>query len=223
MLERMAETYEQVHARTPRGMPKYLRLCQAIELEISAGRLGPGDRLPSELEFASVLPTSLGTVQKALGALAGRGVLVRKHGHGTFVAEPHFRGPALWHMRMLDENGEVLPVNMRVHAITRLEEPGPWSRFLGPQPYFVLIQRTIEVNREFTAFGEFVVPGPQFDEFLDVPAERLSGRALRGELAAVGPPVHTEINRKQGERHPRGIGLGEEAEKVPAPPLQVLC
>lgn len=183
MLERMAQTYDEVHARAPRGMPKYLNVCQAIELEISAGRLAPGDRLPSELEFASALPMSLGTVQKALGELAGRGVLVRRHGHGTFVAEPHFRGPALWHMRMLDDAGEVLPVNMRVHEVTRIEEPGPWTRFLGEQPFYVRIRRTIEVNREFTAFGEFVAPGPRFAQFLGLPPEQLSGRALRGELA----------------------------------------
>lgn len=183
MLERMAETYEQVHARAPRGTPKYLNVCQTIELEISTGRLVPGDRLPSELGFANALPISLGTVQKALGNLAGRGVLVRRHGHGTFVAEPHFRGPALWHMRMLDEFGEVLPVNMRVHEITRTEQRGAWTRFLGEQPFYVRIRRTIEVNCEFTAFGEFVVPGPRFAQFLGLSPEQLSGRALRGELA----------------------------------------
>jgi len=183
MIDQMLRSFEAVHAHAPRGTPKYLKVCQAIELAIRAGSLAPGDRLPSELEFAGALPASLGTVQKALGTLAQRGVLVRRHGHGTFVAEPHFRGPALWHMRMLDEHGDVLPVNMHVHAIERIEEAGPWSRFLGAQPYYVRIRRRIEVNGEFTAFGEVVVSGPPFASLLRTPAQRLDGRALRGELS----------------------------------------
>ena len=183
MLDRMLETYEEVHARQRRGMPKYLRLCEVLETEIAAGRLAPGDKLPSETDFAHALPASLGTIQKALGTLAERGVLVRKHGKGTFVSSSRIDNHSLWHLRFLGDEGELLPVWLKVHAISRIEQADPWSDFLGPCPYYIHIRRTMNVNNEFTVLGQFVVPGPRFRGLLDIPPEQLDGAPLRDLLS----------------------------------------
>jgi GntR family transcriptional regulator len=194
MLDRMLETYEEVHARQRRGMPKYLRLCELLEGEIAAGRLAPGDKLPSEADFADVLPASLGTVQKALGTLAERGVLVRKHGKGTFVSSSRIDTHSLWHLRFLGDDNQLLPVWLRVHTIKRIEQQGSWSEFLGPHPFYVHIQRSMNVNNEFTVLGEFVVPGPRFRGLLDIPPEQLDGTPLRGLLSERfgAPTLHVE-------------------------------
>ena len=57
-----------------------------IQEEIVA-KLAPGDRIPSERELARELGLALPTVNKILVSLTDRGVLARKRGIGTFVAE----------------------------------------------------------------------------------------------------------------------------------------
>jgi GntR family transcriptional regulator len=57
---------------------------------IAAGRLIPGDRLPTEQGLAAWLGVSRMTLRHALGELAQRGLVTRTvgRGGGTFVAEP---------------------------------------------------------------------------------------------------------------------------------------
>jgi GntR family transcriptional regulator len=57
---------------------------------ISAGRLAPGDRMPTEHDLAAWLDVSRMTLRHALASLARRGLVTRAVGRrgGTFVAEP---------------------------------------------------------------------------------------------------------------------------------------
>ncbi|MGN6681254.1 MAG: GntR family transcriptional regulator [Streptosporangiaceae bacterium] len=57
---------------------------------IAAGRLTPGDRLPTEQDLAAWLGVSRMTLRHALAELAQRGLVIRAVGRsgGTFVAEP---------------------------------------------------------------------------------------------------------------------------------------
>jgi len=57
---------------------------------IAAGRLAPGDRLPTEHDLADWLGVSRMTLRHALAELAQRGLVTRTVGRsgGTFVAEP---------------------------------------------------------------------------------------------------------------------------------------
>ena len=54
--------------------------------------LKPGDKIPSERELATELGVAVHTVNKSLAALTERGVLYRKKGRGTFIAECSLRG-----------------------------------------------------------------------------------------------------------------------------------
>ena len=53
---------------------------------MSAGVIGPGDALPSERDIAARADMSRVTVRKAVQDLVRTGVLVQRHGSGTFVA-----------------------------------------------------------------------------------------------------------------------------------------
>jgi GntR family transcriptional regulator len=53
----------------------------------------PGVPLPTERELASTLSTSRSTVRQALTELVVEGRLVRRHGSGTYVAEPKLAWP----------------------------------------------------------------------------------------------------------------------------------
>ena len=68
-----------------RAMPKYELLREHIIAEMKAGRLQPGDALPSELEMASQLSVARNTVRQALNYLDRDGFINRIRGKGTFV------------------------------------------------------------------------------------------------------------------------------------------
>ncbi len=66
--------------------PLYLQLKRWIEDAVSAGTIKPGDALPSERDLAIKVDVSRVTVRKAVEHLVETGVLIRRHGSGTFVA-----------------------------------------------------------------------------------------------------------------------------------------
>lgn len=67
--------------------PLYRRLARSLSGAVERGSLATGTRLPSERALASRLGLSRGTVLAAYGLLAGDGLVVRRHGSGTFIAE----------------------------------------------------------------------------------------------------------------------------------------
>ena len=65
----------------------YLRLRQAIRNVVERRAVEPGQTLPSERDLAQALKLSRVTVRKALAGLVEEGLLIQRHGAGTFVAE----------------------------------------------------------------------------------------------------------------------------------------
>ena len=66
--------------------PLYLSLKNNILKAIEGGTLKPGDALPSERDIAELADVSRVTVRKAVQNLVTEGLLVQRHGSGTFVA-----------------------------------------------------------------------------------------------------------------------------------------
>jgi DNA-binding transcriptional regulator YhcF (GntR family) len=64
----------------------YLRIHQAISEQIRAGKLQPGDKLPSERDLAARFGVSLMTARHAVSMLQQEGSVIRRVGSGTFVA-----------------------------------------------------------------------------------------------------------------------------------------
>lgn len=67
------------------GGPLYLRLAAALERDIAAGRLGPGQRLPPQRDLAYRLGVGIGTVTKAYLEAEARGLIEAHVGRGSFV------------------------------------------------------------------------------------------------------------------------------------------
>ncbi|MEO8756598.1 MAG: GntR family transcriptional regulator [Devosia sp.] len=88
----MAETAETLFGPhsivLPQGGPLYLRLKRWIEDAVHRDAIKPGDALPSERDLAARVEMSRVTVRKAVQHLVREGVLVQRHGSGTYVA-PH--------------------------------------------------------------------------------------------------------------------------------------
>ena len=75
--------------RTPefqQQVPLYVRVANDI-IEIAKG-MSPHSLLPSEPELVKKYGVSRGTIKQALGQLENQGLVYRRQGKGTFVAEP---------------------------------------------------------------------------------------------------------------------------------------
>ncbi len=71
----------------PGPTPLYHQLKQILRAEIERGTYQPGDRLPAESELIQRYGISRITVRQALDELEAEGVVLRRHGKGTYVAE----------------------------------------------------------------------------------------------------------------------------------------
>ncbi|MEP9402079.1 histidine utilization repressor [Sphingomonas sp. VNH70] len=67
--------------------PRYREIKDSILDDVRRGRLSTGDRVPSESEIVARFGVSRMTANRALRELTAAGVLVRRPGSGTFVAE----------------------------------------------------------------------------------------------------------------------------------------
>ena len=69
------------------GMPRYIRAREALNAQIQAGELQPGNKLPSEDQLATQFGVSRMTIRKSLDDLIAMGLIYRRHGVGTFVSQ----------------------------------------------------------------------------------------------------------------------------------------
>ena len=67
--------------------PLYEQIVSAVKREVAAGRLLPGEPLPSVRVLAAELLVSLITVKRAYEELEREGILYSRQGLGTFIAE----------------------------------------------------------------------------------------------------------------------------------------
>lgn len=67
--------------------PRYQAIAQALALDVQAGRLKPGDKLPTHRDLAYHLHVTVGTVTRAYAEAQRQGLLVGEVGRGTFIAQ----------------------------------------------------------------------------------------------------------------------------------------
>lgn len=67
--------------------PLYQQIVDGLKREVSAGRLKPGAPLPSFRVLAEELLVSVITVKRAYEELEREGIIYRRQGLGTFVAD----------------------------------------------------------------------------------------------------------------------------------------
>jgi GntR family transcriptional regulator len=67
--------------------PLYIQASDALRALLAEGGYTPGARLPSETEMARSLGISRPTLREGLRLLEQEGMVVRRHGVGTFVSE----------------------------------------------------------------------------------------------------------------------------------------
>lgn len=153
-----------------RLLPKHLRLHRAIHDAISWGDLAPETRLPPELDVARRLQVSLGTAQRALGQLVKDGLIRRRQGKGTFVAERQIPEEELWQLRFLQSrrDAQYMPMFATLRRLRSERSDGPWSETLGADPAgYVYIERLIHSDGEIRCLSRMYLPAGRFGAVLD--------------------------------------------------------
>lgn len=133
------------------GVAIYRQIAESIRLQINSDKLTAGDQLPAEDVLAAKYGVARMTVRQALNELAGDGVLVRKHGLGTFVSNPKIHRRAT---RMTGFHEDMLESGLKPHSVLlagRIEDASPALQkrlgLSGPEP-MVFIHRVRMSDQE---------------------------------------------------------------------------
>ncbi len=94
----------------------------------------PGVPLPTERELASALATSRTSVRQALTELVTEGRLTRRHGSGTYVAEPKLAWPLQMASFTQQAGSSGLVVESTFVASQRMRASDELARLLGVEP-----------------------------------------------------------------------------------------
>ena len=77
----------QLHISTEDGVPIYLQIVNQVKYLVAAGRLAPGEEIPPIRVLAQQLVINPNTVAKAYHELEREGLVEKKHGSGTYIAD----------------------------------------------------------------------------------------------------------------------------------------
>ena len=105
----------------PRNLTR--EIAERIAGDITAGRLRPGARLPTEQQMVAALGVSRTTVREAVAALRADGLVVTRQGAGAFVAPDAPRRPFRLAVDGMPSVAEVLDV-MELRASVEVEAAG---------------------------------------------------------------------------------------------------
>jgi len=127
-----------------RSEPVTIRINQIIRERVKNGSYRPGSRLPSELELAGEFGVSRSTLRIAVNSLVTEGVIIRKHGNGSFINQHAVQFNTqlqnLWSFpQLIRESGrkpEIRYLNGFTRQSTKTEEEV--LELDSPQPVYIL-------------------------------------------------------------------------------------
>ena len=146
------------------AVPLYIQIAESLLDQIESGELVPGDRLPPERELSKMFGVNRMTLRQALRVIEMQGLVIRRQGNGTYVAEPKIEREAdllVPFTRGMRRRGympgakvimlEQRPVEVSVASYLKLPVSAPVYyvhrlRFINQEP--VMLERfTISVHR----------------------------------------------------------------------------
>jgi GntR family transcriptional regulator len=190
------------------GQPLYVQIAEALLTRIETGELSAGARLPPERELSETLGVNRLTLRRALRELEGRGLLRRRPGIGTFVAEPKIERRAGWLVsftRGLEQRGYTpgtrllsidtrpvdagqaadlgLPVSAMVYVVVRL-------RTMNTEP--VLLERYMLSKARFAGLERFDLESRSVFEVLESEYGAAIARARQSLEPVLASPAEAE-------------------------------
>jgi GntR family transcriptional regulator len=204
--------------------PLYVQAYQSIAALIDSGNLQPGDPLPAEPALARKLEISRSTLRRALRRLEEEGLIVRRHGIGTFVStRPHLTSGLERLESVLSMAArEGLTSEVRNYSVETVEAGPVLAERLriAPGTELTRVRRTILLDRRPAAyFEDFVVPEllqpcELTDTFsgsiLDLLREHYPGRLTRAKTIVNAVPAESPVAERLTVDRGRPLLLLEE-------------
>ena len=98
----------QIKISTADGVPIYQQIVNQVRYLVAAGRLLSGEELPPIRVLAGQLTLNPNTVARAYLELEHAGVVTKRHGSGTYVAETRSSLPQKEKLRLLTGRADAL-------------------------------------------------------------------------------------------------------------------
>ena len=153
--------------RSETSVPLYVQIAESLLDKIEAGELVPGDRLPSERLLSEKLGVNRLTLRRAFRVLEDQGLLIRRRGSGTYVAEAKIE----WHA------GRLIPFTRG--AQRRGYMPGAEVVLFEQRPVEAAVARELGLSVSAPVYYvhrlRFVNQEPVLLERFTVPARRFPG------------------------------------------------
>ena len=111
----------QIHITSDDGVPIYIQIVNQVKHLVASGRLAPGDEIPPIRALAEQLVVNPNTVARAYLELEHAGLVTKRHGSGTYVAETRAPLPQREKIRILASRADALLTEAR-HLGVKLGE-----------------------------------------------------------------------------------------------------
>ena len=110
---------------------RYRKITTELENRIRAGIYAPGSALPPRVELMAEFSVARATIDRCIGELRRRNLVISRHGSGTFVKDELHHPYRIAVVNMADIKHK-LPDSWEVKSITSgmLEHKSDWSRLL---------------------------------------------------------------------------------------------
>ncbi len=148
--------------------PLYAQIAESLLDQIESGKLAPGQRLAPERELSRTLGVNRMTLRQALHVLEAQGLLVRRQGHGTYIAEPKIErqaGKLFSFTRGMERRG-YKPAGKIISFAESLVEASIAVHLQLPTSAPVYeVHRLRLINREPVLLERFTIPQASFPHF----------------------------------------------------------
>ncbi|MEJ1159997.1 GntR family transcriptional regulator [Prosthecomicrobium sp. N25] len=160
MADRTSSEDDRRPGRTVGFRPLYRQVRDMFEQRIAEGTWAAGQILPSEMQLASELSVSQGTVRKALDEMTADNILVRRQGRGTYVASHDEKRILFQFFKLTPDDGPLrFPDSVVTEAVRRVALPSERDRLgLTGTDEVVAIERTRSLSGEPVLVERIVAP-----------------------------------------------------------------
>jgi len=162
------ELHELALNRSEVSVPLYVQIAEHMLSRIEAGELTPGDRLPSERELSEKLGVNRLTLRRAFRVLEDQGLLIRRRGSGTFVAEAKIEwraGRLIPFTKGAQRRGYIPGARVILFEHRSAEATVAKELELSVAAPVYYVHRLRYVNRAPAVLERFVVPAERFPGF----------------------------------------------------------
>ncbi|MBA5776275.1 GntR family transcriptional regulator [Stappia sp. F7233] len=178
--------------------PLYQQVRESLVRRLIDGSWQPGQLIPSEMELAREIGVSQGTIRKALNAMTAENLLVRRQGHGTYVAAPEESRILFQFFRLVPDSGERVFPTSRILSSSRERATRDEASMLKLAPN----SSVWRIERLRSLEGDVMIA-----ESLSLPARRFPGFEKLEEIP-------NNVYRLYSERW--GVTIGKATEKLKA-------